>query len=256
MKHLFTSEGEAALTALLRQRPLLAFDFDGTLAPIVLRPSWALIPTAVAELLAQLASRLPVAIVTGRAVADVRRRLGFEPKYIIGSHGAEDEVDPAGAAAREAALDPLRGLLVPRAADLAAAGVLVEDKRQSIALHYRLSREPARAAELIREILLTAPLALRIFAGKMVINATADDAPDKAHALNALVARSGASCALFAGDDANDEPVFVAAPPHWVTVRVGHDDPTSHARFFVDGPDEVRLLLERLLVNLPPPTPQ
>ena len=38
MRHLFTPEGEAALAAVMAARPLLAFDFDGTLAPIVARP--------------------------------------------------------------------------------------------------------------------------------------------------------------------------------------------------------------------------
>ena len=73
--------------------------------------------------------------------------------------------------------------------------------------------------------------------------------------MRALVARSGASCALFAGDDVNDEPVFAAAPPSWLTVRVGRDDPTSRARFYLDSPSEVALLLERALANLPPPDP-
>jgi trehalose 6-phosphate phosphatase len=53
----------------------------------------------------------------------------------------------------------------------------------------------------------------------------------------ALVARCGAACALFAGDDVNDEPVFVAAPPHWLTVRVGRDDRAlARAYFFLDSP--------------------
>ena len=43
MKHLFTPEGEAALQAILALRPLLAFDFDGTLAPIVVRPDGSLV---------------------------------------------------------------------------------------------------------------------------------------------------------------------------------------------------------------------
>jgi len=45
-----------------------------------------------------------VAIVTGRPVADVRERLGFAPRYIAGKHGAEDESDPVGAAARASVL--------------------------------------------------------------------------------------------------------------------------------------------------------
>ena len=94
MQHLFSPEGEAALAAVLRLQPLMAFDFDGTLAPIVARPTEARIPQAIVKHLRALAQRLPVAIVSGRAVGDVRQRLGFEPHFVLGSHGAEDDSDP------------------------------------------------------------------------------------------------------------------------------------------------------------------
>ena len=90
MQHLFSPKGEAALAALLRLQPLMAFDFDGTLAPIVAHPTDARIPPAVLTRLRALAQRLPVAIVTGRSVADVRARLGFEPHFVIGNHGVHE----------------------------------------------------------------------------------------------------------------------------------------------------------------------
>ena len=229
MQHLFTPAGEVALAATLLRRPLLAFDFDGTLAPIVARPDDARISQAVSARLKSLAAQLPVAIVTGRAVADVRGRLGFEPRFIVGSHGAEDGLDASAAAARAGALNPVRDLLRTRGADLAAAGVGIEDKGQSIA-------QPG--------------LSVQVFAGKMVVNVMAPDAPDKADAVHALVARCGAASAIFAGDDVNDEPVFVSAPPDWLTVRIGRDHPASRARYFLDSPAEMAMLLERMLVLL------
>jgi hypothetical protein len=105
MQHLFGPDGEAALAAALRQRPLLAFDFDGTLTPIVARAEDARLSAAVSARLKALATQLPLAIVTGRAVADVRDRLGFEPQFLMGSHGAEDPRDPAATAARTHCLD-------------------------------------------------------------------------------------------------------------------------------------------------------
>ena len=88
------------------------------------------------------------------------------------------------------------------------------------------------------------------FAGKMVVNVMAPDAPDKADAVHALVARCGAASAIFAGDDVNDEPVFVSAPPDWLTVRIGRDHPATRARYFLDSPAEMAMLLERMLVLL------
>jgi len=254
MQHLFTAEGEAALTAVLRLQPLMAFDFDGTLAPIVARPDDARISAAVATRLKALATRLPVAIITGRAVADVRERLGFEPQFIVGNHGAEEDTVAASggtlACARASQLDAFRATLRAHGDLLHAAGVAVEDKGLSIALHYRLSRDRTRAQQLITDLLTPAPTGLRFFAGKMVVNAVAADAPDKARAVQALVARLGASAAFFAGDDVNDEPVFVCAPAHWLTLRIGREDPNSRARYCLEGPHEMAMLLERALAIL------
>jgi trehalose 6-phosphate phosphatase len=253
LRHLFTKRGEAALAAAMRRRPLLAFDFDGTLAPIVARPDDARVPTAVSARLSWLAGRVPVAIVTGRAVSDVRGRLGFVPQYIVGNHGAEDGEHGDGAAALMRALDPMRQLLFARAAALAEAGVTVEDKALSIALHYRLSRTPDAAVALIGELTSGLPASLQVFAGKMVVNAMAAYAPDKADAVRHLQARSGAACVFYAGDDINDEPVFDAASAQWLTVRIGRDDHASRAQYFLDSVSEMAPLLERMLAHLHTP---
>jgi trehalose 6-phosphate phosphatase len=260
MLHLLSARGEAALAALMRRRPLLAFDFDGTLAPIVDHPDAARLDEAVAARLARLAVRWPVAIVTGRAVADVRTRLGsFVPRYLVGNHGAED-TPGAGAPDPQRwieALDPLRAATHAHRASLEAAGVGSEDKTLSIAFHYRQAAEPARARAAIRAVLAAAMQAapstrLHTFEGKRVVNAVAAGAPDKAHAVQRLVAASGAQGALFAGDDVNDEPVFAAAPEDWVTVRIGgvtadEGHAPSLARWMLDGPHEMPQLLDRLL---------
>lgn len=247
MQHLFSPDGEAALSQAMRQRPLLAFDFDGTLAPIVARPGDARLSRAVAARLATLAARLPVAIVTGRSVDDVRGRLGFEPRYIVGNHGAEDAAASVGERPPDTVLTPVRKMLDAQADVLRAAGVTVEDKGRSLALHYRLSRHREAAVLTIDELLAGLDDKLRVFGGKMVVNVVPREAPDKAEAVHRLVRRCGASCAVFAGDDVNDEPVFAAAAPGWLTVRVGRDEPKSMARFFLDSPAEMAMLLERMV---------
>jgi trehalose 6-phosphate phosphatase len=251
MQHLFHHDGEVALAAAMRQRPLLAFDFDGTLAPIVARPDDARISQAVSARLKALATQLPLAIVTGRTVDDVRGRLGFEPRYIVGNHGAEDPHEPAAAATLAGVLAPLRERLRARQAELADAGVVVEDKGASLSLHYRLSRQRERALALIGDVLAPPATAWHVFGGKMVVNIAPRGAPDKAGAVRTLVARCGADCAVFAGDDVNDEPVFESAPPHWLTIRIGRCERHSAARYFLDSPSEMAMLLERMLALLP-----
>ena len=57
MKPLLGPDGLAALDAALARRALLAFDFDGTLAPIVADPDHARVPPALVPRLARLTER-------------------------------------------------------------------------------------------------------------------------------------------------------------------------------------------------------
>jgi len=245
MEHLFTPRGEAALDAVMQLQPLLAFDFDGTLAPIVDRPDDASVPAEVSRCLAELARVHPVAVITGRRLADVRARLAFEPRFVIGNHGAEDTSSRLPDEATQA-LDALRHRLVVASPALAQAGVVVEDKQYSLAFHYRLAADGAVALAAIEALLRDLAPALDRFGGKCVVNVVARGVPDKGDALAALVQRCGAGAAFFAGDDVNDEAVFRRAVPPWLAIRIGRDDPTSQAMFFLDGASELLLVLRRM----------
>jgi trehalose 6-phosphate phosphatase len=254
MKHLFTPAGEHALAQVLSLQPLLAFDFDGTLAPIVARPDDARVSSAVAQQLRQLCVLRPVAIVTGRSIADVTPRLGFKPHFIIGNHGAEDPASPPSTQSIRS-LDTLRQHLADHSTELAAAGVLVEDKIYSMALHYRLARDRDLAVACIDQLLSPLDEHLATFGGKCVVNIVVADSPDKGDAVTSLVQRTGVAAAVFVGDDLNDEAVFEIAAPTWLTVRIGRDDPRSHATFFLDGHAEVALFLGMMLNHLGHPRP-
>jgi len=246
MRHLFGPEGTRALQDAMRAHPLLAFDFDGTLAPIVERPDDARVPPALSERLGRLARRRPVAVVSGRAVADVAPRLGFSPRFIVGNHGAEDPEQPAGPGGSR--LDGLRAHLAAHAAELQAAGVEVEDKRLSLALHYRRAPDRSRAAACIGALLAGfGPHVVSTFGGKCVVNAVVAGAPDKGDAVVSLTRRAGCDATVFVGDDVNDEAVFERALPNWLTVRVGGDEPDSRAGFFLGSHAEVVLLLDAML---------
>ena len=122
LRPLLGPQGLAALTALVRSPALFAFDFDGTLAPIRPRPDDVQVSATIALRLEKLARVRPVAIVTGRRIADVRERLGFVPAWIVGNHGAEDDGDPDAAARAHHALDALRERLRAREDGLVARG--------------------------------------------------------------------------------------------------------------------------------------
>lgn len=256
MRPLFGFEGRAAIAKLMMERnALLAFNFDGTLAPIVPRPDDARVPLPIAARLQRLCTVRPVAVVTGRSLADVRDRLRFAPRFVIGNHGIEDpgqtfELLPARWAM---ALDHLRAALADRASQLAAAGVTFEDKRYSIALHHRLAPDEARARAAIESVLDLASVGLAVGRGNCVFNVVPVGAPDKGDAVLAAARRCDAGAGLFVGDDDNDEPVFEKVPEGWVTVRMGRDHLRSRASYYIDGPPQLPAVLQLLLDTGQPP---
>jgi trehalose 6-phosphate phosphatase len=216
----FSPEGLARLAATLASRPLLAFDIDGTLAPIVERREQARLPDDVQQCLAALARLAPVAIITGRSVGDARRMLSFEPHYLIGNHGAEGLPGMQRKISRSQrivrrwrdALDACEGL--------ARTGVEIEDKRYSLSLHYRRAGNPAAAHAAIRDCVAALAPPPRVIVGKAVINLLAPGAFDKGDALRALMAQTQGGGVLYVGDDDTDETVFKLHLPDVLTLRV------------------------------------
>lgn len=243
--HLLGPKGEEALAKAMRLGPLVAFDFDGTLAPLASRRDAVRVSIVLARRLELLSRVLPVAVITGRSVADVAPRLGFKPRFLIGNHGAEDpDTTPS---SRSGELEPLRAHLRRHGDGLRKIGVEIEDKGYSIALHYRLAPNRSQAVQAIESMLSGLEESTKVFGGKCVVNVVANDAPDKADALDGLVRRCGSPIAIFVGDDVNDEVVFTRAPPEWLTVRVGRDDAGSQARYFLESISEVGMMLHRMV---------
>lgn len=249
MLPLLSPVGLQSLGALQPETTLFAFDFDGTLAPIRDRPEDVSIDTELARKLQRLASIAPVAIVTGRRIDDVRARLGFVPQAVIGSHGAECDGDAQASSRWADVLAPLRVRLVAMRAEFARVGVRVEDKGQSIALHFRGARDRNAVLAAIARTLAPPIPGLRQFEGKDVANFMAAEAPDKAVAVRRLLAELRCERLFFAGDDVNDEPVFDAALPGWVTVKVGYDRPST-ARFGLGSQADMNTALGFILAAL------
>ncbi len=249
MEPLLSPPGLASLAFLANGRSLYAFDFDGTLAPISERPEDVRIETSLARKLSLLASLAPVAIITGRRIDDLRGRLGFVPHAVVGNHGAERRAGLHADSRWVDALAPLRERLVAMRDEFSQVGVRMEDKLQSIALHYRSAPDADVAREAISRALAPPLRGLRRFEGKRVVNVVAEQAPDKAHAARALLAEVHCDRLFFAGDDLNDEPVFESALPDWVTVKVGPERP-SGARFSLEDQAQVGMAVDCILQTL------
>jgi trehalose 6-phosphate phosphatase len=248
MRSVFGKEGLRELSGALRAEPLLAFDFDGTLAPIVLHPDDAQVAAVVSDRLDRLSRLRPIAVVTGRSVDDVAHRLGFTARFIVGNHGAEE---PDRVALFDTGpLDALRMRVEAQAEGLRAAGIETEYKRYSLTLHYRQAANRREAKAMLKILLSDLPSTLRCIPGKCVFNIVIADAPDKFDAVAELEQRAGCNTAVFVGDDMNDESVFIRAPRRWLTVRVGRENPHSHAAFFLDAHADVVTLLDQMLTVL------
>jgi trehalose-phosphatase len=211
---------------------LLAFDFDGTLAPIRDDPSQVQLRQAAFTLLYEAAALagVVVAVASGRDANDLQPRINVPDAYLIASHGLEIRA-PGGVPIRDT--PPLDVALEPELLrEIDMSGLRLEPKKHAVTLHWRgvplqavapvidLFRDWARAAD------------LDIIEGRCVVEARCRGG-GKEEALRWLAHAIGASRVIYAGDDITDfgalrfaaengRAVFVASservPPPGVTV--------------------------------------
>jgi trehalose 6-phosphate phosphatase len=245
MRHVLARQGRAALDRIARRGALLVFDFDGTLAPIVNEPAAARLRPATRRLLRALARRFPCAVVSGRALRDLRPRLtGVSLIGLAGNHGAEPAPSRDGAAAALRTVRRWSRNLVTRLDGL--PGVALENKGLTLTIHYRRAPDPRAAGRAIRAA-LGALHGTRLVRGKFGINVFPPGAPHKGTALLGLRRRLGLKAALYVGDDATDEDAFAAlSPPDLLAIRVGRSR-SSLASYFLRDQREIDALLAALL---------
>ncbi|MBV9496931.1 MAG: trehalose-phosphatase [Acidobacteria bacterium] len=211
---------------------LLAFDFDGTLAPICDDPTAVRLDRGAAELIAE-TTRLrgvAVAIVSGRDADDLVTRVHAPGAYLIASHGLEIRA-PGGTLVRDA--PPLLvhlGSTLGREID--EAGLRLESKKLALALHWRgmVFEDVAPIVEKFRR--WAKEQGLDVIDGRCVLEARRRGA-GKEEALRWLARAVGASRVVYAGDDITDfgplrfaaergRALFLASPertpPEGVTV--------------------------------------
>jgi trehalose 6-phosphate phosphatase len=255
---------ESALAARLKGAPLvLLLDIDGTLAPIASRPDEAGVPAETRDVLRALSEKPDVFVVavSGRAVDDARRVLCVDGAWVIGNHGVEFGEPGRPATARDdvAPFADAVATAVRRSTEALSGyrGVIVEDKRWTLSIHYRLARRGVVPSVIAKATDIANALRLRVTLGKEVIELRPPVDVHKGSASVDLVERFGAfregASVLCAGDDRTDEDMFRslrARDPRAVTVHVtGHrDGADTAAEFTVDDPIAVRGLLRATLL--------
>ncbi|HTL11783.1 MAG TPA: trehalose-phosphatase, partial [Bdellovibrionota bacterium] len=199
MKEVFAPEARKKLKAMGLERALYAFDFDGTLSGVVARPDEAKMRATTRELLGVLARRVPVAIVSGRAVADLRQHVMGIPARLIGNHGLEGiGLGPeALRAARRVCKDWVRELKDPIFGP--RVGIELEDKTYTLSVHYRNCPDRRAAKLSILQAASSLQPQPRILPGKCVVNLLPPGAPHKGVALVELMLEYDLHRAFYVG---------------------------------------------------------
>lgn len=257
MEHLFTAW--PGIEPALRAAPglLVLLDFDGTLAPLVSHADLAHLPETTKQALTALgeAPTVRVAIVSGRAAANVREKTGLPHLDYIGNHGREHLRPGAAAAERDErtvqAMTRLARALDEDLRDI--PGAWVENKGLTLAVHYRqvAAERQAEARNRIQAISGHFAGKIHVGEGKCVFDIVPADGSSKGTAVMALWQEYGGRAAylpVYCGDDTTDETAFLALPDEALTVVVGGKSKQSAARYRVDDPQQVAELLERLTV--------
>jgi trehalose 6-phosphate phosphatase len=250
VKYLFSRDGRLALQRLaVDSNVLIALDFDGTLAPIVHRPPCAQIPPYIARELDRLCAITPVAIISGRELSDLKKRVPAGATHVIGNHGNEGlaaiSVDTR--TCRNICADWTRQL--QRMSELHASGVHVEQKSYTLAIHFRLATDHVATQGILSEVFRSLTPVPRIVSGKCVFDLIPPGAAGKDDAMKALVKQTQPHTVLYIGDDECDELVFASAQPDWTTIRVGYLR-QSAAKYYLRRQREMRDLLLLLNLNL------
>jgi trehalose 6-phosphate phosphatase len=242
---------EQALAQVARSSSLLvATDFDGVLAPLVLDPLKSRPLPGTIESLQTLATlpRTHAAVVSGRDLATLTTLTGLADSEVtrIGSHGAETSADGAGAADLGQPETQRLEALVTDLAALAAAhpGTTLEHKPAAVVLHTR-GMEPgaAAAAEAAARELAERHTEVHVTRGKHVVEMSVVRA-DKGTALMAVRAAVGAHAVVYFGDDVTDEDVFTVLSATDVGVKVG--DGATAATYRVAEPEQAAEALSLL----------
>jgi trehalose 6-phosphate phosphatase len=235
---------------------LLGLDFDGTLAPLAPKPGLAQLPAGNKRLLRKLVKlrRVRVAIVSGRGLADLKRKVPVAGLIFVGNHGLEIE-DRRGRVWVHAQARRNVKLMHRLAAKLGRElkgfpGVLIENKGLTLSVHYRrLPRylSPVPIHDRIAAMIASLSHRVRLKSGKKVWEIRPALKWDKGYAMRRLLGTHVGKdwIPVLVGDDATDEEGFRSLGPDAITIRVGYKK-DSHARYRLKNQRQTALLLEYL----------
>ena len=254
LKHLF-EEWEYIQARIRQAQNLFLFlDYDGTLTPIVSRPELALCPSEVKRHLEKLRD-LPsvyLAIISGRSLEDLRKKVGVSGIIYAGNHGLEIE-NPDGrhkkflSSARTRELKRITQNVRNSLKEI--PGILFEEKGPILSVHYRNVPQKFfdRIPQVLKEELEQWRGRWKMAWGKMVFEIRPDVDFHKGEAVREILKTfpSLGLLPIYLGDDQTDEDAFRVLKGQGLSVFIGPSGFSSEADFFLRNPDEVKEFLFR-----------
>lgn len=239
--------------ALIRQAShiLLGLDYDGTLTPIVDEPAHALLPTSMKQALWALTRRndVTVAVVSGRAHADLQELVGIPEIIYAGNHGLEISgpgisfIEPFAKAASQE-LHILAQAIGRKLHHI--PGAFVEDKGLTLSVHHRrvAAGEAGEVRQCVFDVVQAHADRFHVTLGNKVYEVRPLTQWNKGEAVKWIKTRVGQLKALvvYSGDDRTDEDVFHSFNGTDVTIKVGDVGETA-AQFFLSDPQAVQEFL-------------
>jgi trehalose-phosphatase len=237
-------------------RLAIFLDYDGTLTPIVSHPEDAWLSDSMPQTLRELAARMPVAILSGRDLDDVRRRVDVAGIVYAGSHGFD--IAGAGELRRElgAAYLPVLDMAETelREALDEIPGAQLERKHFSVAAHYRnVNENDAFRVALAVDAVAARHGELRRIDGKKVYELLPDIDWDKGKAvlwlLDMLGLEQGNVLPIYIGDDRTDEDAFRALESRGIGILVSEEPRHTAASYWLKDSAEVERFLRGLIAT-------
>jgi len=231
---------------------VLFLDFDLTLSPLVKNPAEATFPKNTKNLLRKLLKYTQIVIVSGRALQDVKKRVNIPGIIYVGNHGLEYEVNGVVKSVSVQTLSR-KGLEETKKKFLKLKrkhnGVLVEDKKFTLALHYRLissKNQPLLLTDIKKINLGLKKYNLHGVLYKKTFEVRPDIEKDKG-TISLFIFKKLRSQRkiIYIGDGKTDEDAFRLLS-HGVTIKVGKSK-RSIAKYYVRNTTEVRKFLQWLL---------
>lgn len=237
------------------RRPFLFFDFDGTLVPIRNDPAGSSLSPGIKDQLEKIAlsGSASIAILSGRSLGDIRKRVQIKGIYYGGNHGLEISGPRIRFVHPEArsfghAIDSVRQSIEKATGDL--RGVFIEKKDLSFTLHYRMAgkKDKASARNIFRKTISGefAGHALKVIKGKQVLELSPAVPWDKGMAALYIMRRLNMDhLPVYIGDDLTDETAFRALKKKGITIRVGRSGKTE-AQYYLKDHREILQFLQTI----------